>query len=105
MNRTVVFLSGLVATLAIAELWHGPLGAADELETRVETRIRAYLDRSELPMIRAELAEKPLTRTIILSGPADAFQREELVRIISGVPGVASVEWDPGSRSVEHNPR
>lgn len=102
MNRKLVLLSGVVATLAVAELWHGPLGAARELETRVEGQIRAYLDRSELPMIKAELEEKPLSRTVILSGPADDFQRRELVRIIGGVPGVAEVRWDPNSLPVEH---
>jgi len=36
-------------------------------------------------------------RTMVLSGPADPFQRSELVRIMGEVPGVAAVRWDPAS--------
>ena len=107
MNRKAILLGlgGAVATLAMAELYHGPLGAADELEARVEGQVRNLLVRNEMTMIRAELEQKPLTRTIILSGPADDFQRGELVRVLSDVPGVARVEWDPNSLPVEHFPR
>lgn len=105
MKRSHLLLIGIVATLTVAELYHGPLGASDRLEQRVEQAVRAELDRNEMGVIKAELKQRPLTRTVVLSGPADDFQRSELVRVLNQVPGVARVEWDPGSLPVEHFPR
>ena len=48
-------------------------------------------------MIQAKLQRDPLSRRLILSGPADDFQRSELVRILDGTPGVLEVRWDPAS--------
>jgi hypothetical protein len=39
------------------------------------------------------VARRPMKRTLILSGPADDFQRAELVRILNHVPGVGNVRW------------
>jgi hypothetical protein len=94
-------LIGAVATLAVAELYHGPLGAAHELETRIERSARAELDRNEMVQVQARLAERPLSRTLILSGPADDFQRGELVRVMGQLRGVDQVEWDPSSLPAE----
>ena len=50
--------------------------------------------------VRAVVERRPLSRTLVLSGPADNFQRGELVRILNEVPGVARVRWansSPGS--------
>lgn len=105
MKRSHLLLLGVVGTLAVAEIYHGPVGASDRLEQRVEKAVRAELDRNEMTMIKAELKERPLSRTVVLSGPADDFQRSELVRVLNQVPGVAAVEWDPGSLPVEHFPR
>ena len=105
MKRSHVLLLGAAATIAVAETYHGPLGASDRLEQRVERAARAELDRNEMHQIKAELEDKPLSRTLILSGPADDFQRGELVRVMGEVPGVARVEWDPNSLPVEHFPR
>ena len=97
MNRGVIFFSGVVATLAFAGLWHGPLGASERLATRAEKIARATLLHYEMPAVSARLARAPLSRTIILSGPADRFQRSELVRIMGQVPGINEVRWDPAS--------
>lgn len=105
MKRSHLLLIGVVATLTVAELYHGPLGASDRLEQRVEQSVRDELQRNEMVQIRAELKERPLSRTVVLSGPADDFQRSELVRVLNQVPGVARVEWDPASLPVEHFPR
>lgn len=105
MKRSHLLLLGAAATLAVAEIYHGPLGASDRLEQRVERALRAELQRNEMGQITAELEDKPLTRTVILSGPADDFQRGELIRVLGQVPGVARVEWDPNSLPVEHFPR
>ena len=97
MNRGVVFSIGVVATLAFAALWHGPLGAGDRLATRAEHIARATLIYYELPAVSARVARNPLSRTMILSGPADRFQRSELVRIMRQVPGIGAARWDPAS--------
>ena len=34
-----------------------------------------------------------MTRTLVLSGPADDFQRAELVRILNDVGGIGAVHW------------
>jgi len=101
MNRAVIFFSGVVATIATSALWHGPLGAGDRLATRADKIARATLDYYEMPAVSARLARNPLSRTIILSGPADDFQRSELLRIMGQVPGVNAVRWDPASLPLE----
>ena len=97
MNRAVIFVSGVAATLACAGLWHGPLGAGERLSTRAEKIARATLVYYELPAVSARVARDPLSRTIVLSGPADRFQRSEMARIMRQVHGVSAVRWDPAS--------
>ncbi len=97
MNRALIFLSGVAATIAASALWHGPLGAGERLAIRAEKIARATLDYYEMSAVSARLARHPLSRVIILSGPADDFQRSELLRIMRQVPGVNEVRWDPAS--------
>ncbi|MFC7536075.1 hypothetical protein ACFQPG_01680 [Sphingomonas sp. GCM10030256] len=105
MTRNQGLLIGAGATLGVAALFHGPLGAAATLESRIERAARVELDRNEMVQIQAQLADRPLSRTLILSGPADDFQRSELVRVMGEIPGVAAVEWDPRSLPQESRPR
>ena len=97
MNRGLIFVGGIAATFAFAGLWHGPLGAGDRLATRAEKIARKTLIHYELPAVSARVVRNPLARTMILSGPADSFQRSELVRIMGRVPGINAVRWDPSS--------
>ena len=101
MSRIQPLLLGAVAVLAVTELFHGPFGRALELKGRIERRARAALDNNEMPAIQAHLADTPMRRVIVLSGPADDFQRRELVRLMRIIPGVEDAEWDPGSLPVE----
>lgn len=101
MNRALILATGIAATLALGALWHGPLGAGDRFATRADKISRATLDYYELPAVSARLERDPLTRRIILSGPADSFQRSELLRIMGQVPGVKDVRWDPASLAQE----
>lgn len=101
MTRNGLLLVGAVATLAVAELYHGPMGASDRLEQRIEAAARRELDRNEMTQVQADLKSRPLSRTLILSGPADDFQRGELVRVMGALPGVDRVEWDPASIPAE----
>jgi hypothetical protein len=84
---------GCVITFAAAAVWHGPLGAADRLTARVEHDARAVLDHYEMTQVAAHLHHGPLSRHLILAGPADDFQTTELVRLMSELPGVSSAQW------------
>ncbi len=97
MNRAAIFLAGVAATLAASALWHGPLGAADRFAARADKVALDTLQYYEMPAVSARLERGPMTRRMILSGPADRFQRGELVRILNQVPGVNDVQWDPAS--------
>jgi len=103
MNRRSIIFAGIAAVLGTTALWHGPLGAGDRFAARAETIARRTLDYYELPMIQAQMQRSPLTRRMILSGPADEFQRQELVRILNGIPGVLDVRWD--AESLPQEPR
>lgn len=93
-------VAGTALTIAGAALWHGPLGAGERLASSITAAARAELDRIELPFISASVARAPLSRTLILAGPADDFQRRELPRYMAAVPGVDRVRWagSEGSR-------
>lgn len=97
MRRKATVLVGALVAVSAAEVYHGPLGAAQTLEQKIEQQARAELDRNEMFGVQAQLDDRPLSRTLILSGPADDFQRGELVRVMGELPGVAAVEWDPAS--------
>ena len=90
-------LLGVAAVTGFAMLWHGPLGAGERLAQRVESQARRQLDRDEMFQVQAQLQRSPLSRRLILSGPADDFQRKELVRRLDETPGVLDVRWDPAS--------
>ena len=105
MTRNGIIGLGVAATLGVTALYHWPLGAADKLEADVERTARAELDRNEMFQVQAQLKDRPLSRTLVLSGPADDFQRSELVRVMGEIPGVAAVEWDPNSLPVERRAR
>lgn len=92
-RRMKIIGIGIALAVGTAALWHGPLGAADRLTGRIDQTARAVLVDWEMGQVRANLARDPLTRRLMLSGPADNFQRAELVRIMSTIPGVASATW------------
>ena len=85
--------AGIAATLLLAWIWHGPVGTGDRFVSVVERQTRQVLIDWEMAPVRAVVAREPVKRTLILSGPADGFQRAELVRILNYVPGVGNVRW------------
>lgn len=105
MNRKAKLWLGALAAIGVAELWHGPVGAANDVRTEMEREARSLLDYYELPQITAKMDEAPLTRRIILNGPADDFQRRALVERVGEIPGVADVRWDPASPVIDNFPR
>lgn len=84
---------GAAAMLAIALIWHGPAGGGDRLAGKVEKIARDTLVYYEVGQVQARLQRRPMTRKMMLSGPADAFQRGEIARIMIEIPGVASASW------------
>jgi hypothetical protein len=99
-RRNRLFVAGAAASLAAAGLWSGPLGAADRFTNSVERDVRAVLDYYEMTQVTAHLHRAPLTRRLILAGPADDFQRSELVRMMGQLPGVSSAGWSVSEESM-----
>ena len=98
-RRVAVLAAGLAASIAVAALWHGPLGAAGRFAATIERQAREALDHYELVTVSAHLHHGPLTRQLVLTGGADldGFQRSELVRLFNQLPGVHSVSWSERS--------
>jgi hypothetical protein len=92
-RRNTALGIGLLLSLALAALWHGPLGAADRLSSRVEADAEATLQFYEMTGVTAHLHRGPLTRRLILSGPADELQARELVRTMDTLPGISRAQW------------
>ena len=92
-RRNLSLAIGFALTLGLAALWHGPLGGAARLTGEIEGGIRKTLVYYEMTQVRGQLHHGPLTRRVLLSGPADDFQQGELARYIGQVPGVSAVSW------------
>jgi hypothetical protein len=91
---------GLAVALAAAALWHGAAGAADKFSSQVDRTARASLDYYEMSQVQGRLQRDPLSRRLLLSGRADDFQRTELVRLMSDLPGVSRATWSPTDRGL-----
>ena len=99
-RRNIAPALGIIASIALAGLWHGPMGAADRFSAAVEREAQNALVYYEITQVSAHLHHGPLTRRVMLSGPADDFQREELARHMGEVPGIASATWSNGGGGV-----
>jgi len=93
-HRRLPIIVGLLLAVAAAAAWHGPLGAANRFSAKVEREAREALDHYELPQVTAHVHHAPLTRRLVLSGgKLDAWQRGEVIRLFSQVPGVSAATW------------
>lgn len=105
MSRTVKLLIGLAAALIVAWLQHGPLGSGEALVGRLEDQARSAVAASDVARIGVEFPRSPLSRTAVLSGPANDFQRNGmgempgLTGIVAAIEGVEKVRWadDPST--------
>ncbi len=95
-KRFLALAIGALAAIAFAGIWHGPIGAADRFTAKVESTISEALINNEIPEVSGHLHRSPLTRRAMLSGPADDFQRREVIRLMHVVPGVESASWSGG---------
>jgi hypothetical protein len=92
-KRILVIGGGVALILAFTAVWHGPLNKAEHFADHIERGARQVLANYEMEKISAVVERNPIGRRIVLSGPADEFQRSELVRIMNEIPGVATVRW------------
>lgn len=93
-KRLLVIAAGAAAVIAAAALWHGPAGAAGRFAATVESDARAELDRLEMGAIDVRLERSPIRRSLVLSGPGNAFQRRELRRLMDDTIGIADARWE-----------
>ena len=101
MTRLTILALGIAAVIGATWLWHGPLGAGEQLASGIETRARTMLDGFEMTHVQAKVERGPLTRRVILSGPADDFQRREIKRLVEAQPGVGEARWSAASLESE----
>ena len=92
-RRALALGGGIAASLLFGAAWHGPVGWGDRFAAGIEQDARTTLDHLEMTKVSARLERGPLERTIVLDGPADDFQRSELVRIMSQLPGAGDARW------------
>ena len=92
-GREVRLALGLAVSFVLAALWHGPLGGADRFQRKVEQDIQQMLVQYEMTQVTAHLHQNPLSRRVMLSGPADDFQRQGLIDYLDQIPGVESATW------------
>lgn len=95
-RRNAIFAIGAIISIALAVIWHGPFGAANRFASDVDRNIRAALVYNYIPEVSGQVQRGPLTRHVLLSGPADDFQRSQLVEIVGDLPGVESASWSGG---------
>jgi hypothetical protein len=84
---------GLFVILLVGLVWHGPIGAGGRFAAAAEKQTRQVLVDFEMPQVQAVVERGPLSRTLVLDGQADDFQRGELVRILNDVVGIGAVHW------------
>lgn len=108
MSPTLKFLVGVAAVSGLAWIHHGPLGNGEAFVRGLEGQARTAVAATEVPGIEVRLGRDPLSRQAILSGEADAFQREgqgELKGIndlVGEIEGISGVRWtdEPEERSI-----
>ena len=99
MSPAVKFLIGLSAVLLMGWTYHGPLGNGVRLIGALEAQARAEIEKSEVAGVEVRLRRDPLSRTAVLSGPADDFQREGMGQFpglndrIRAIEGISGLEW------------
>jgi hypothetical protein len=93
VKRNAILALGIAAVLAETAIWHVPVGGGDRVAGKIESAARAELDRLEMRQVTARIERRPLRRRLVLAGPADDFQRGELLRIMDNITGVSGVRW------------
>ena len=53
MNRKLVLALGVAAVVAETALWHGPLGAGEQMAGKIERTARRTIEHYEMPLVTA----------------------------------------------------
>ena len=101
MTRTAITMLGVAGVVGLTWIWHGPLGTGEQFAVQMEKAARAQLDRDEMLLVQARAERGPISRRLILSGPADGFQRAEIRSRMRLIPGVGQAEWSASSLAAE----
>ena len=97
LHKWLVVDAAILTAVLLSLVWSGPLGGGRQFIDNVEPAARKTLDYYEMTQVKARLGQAPLTRELILEGPADDFQRSELVRVMGETPGVSGATWKGGN--------
>lgn len=98
MSPVLKIWFGLAATVLSAWLFHGPGGGGARTIARIDAQVQPVVARQELPTVVASFKRNPLSRDLRFRGPANAFQREQFVKIVEeqDIVGLRSVAWENG---------
>lgn len=94
MNKIPLLGVGATATVLVALAWHGPGGAGNRFANGVDSQVRSFLVHYEMPQVNGRMQRSPLARRVVFGGPADDFQRTEIVRIAEEIGGVGEARWN-----------
>lgn len=105
MGRTTKILIGLIAALLVGWLQHGPLGTGEAFVGTLENEARSIVGQAGVAGVGVSFPRAPLSRTAILAGPANDFQRNGmgempgLTGLIGQIDGIEQVRWadDPAT--------
>lgn len=56
----------------------------------------------EMEQVSGRIQREPIARRIVYSGPADDFQRAELVRLGESLPGIGEARWSPARSALTY---
>ena len=94
MTRNGALAIGAALTIAMTTTVASPMGGNRAIATTIEHYARQQLDHDEMAGITATVTQGPLRRRLFLAGPADDFQRTEIVRRMEELPGVSEARWN-----------
>ena len=107
MPKLAKIMLGLAAAFALGWLAYAPLGQGEAFADQLDSDLQRVLGAIEVPGVTGSVQRDPLTRTALLSGPANCFQRRGdasfegerdgtfpgLDQRVLTVPGLARLEW------------
>lgn len=99
------FLIGLVATVIMGWILHGPLGNGERYIAALQSQAHRVVADSGIQGVSVQLGRNPLSRVATLSGTADEFQRngqggqKGLTQMVEEIEGVSDVRWSDSAQA------
>lgn len=100
MKASAKLLTGLAAALVAGWAWHGPAGQGGAFANKLAGAAQQRVAMTELPAIAVAPERDPLSRRMVVSGPANDLQRDGLGSqwgvkdYAASIDGVSGVRWD-----------